>query len=458
MKTTFLIAVLIGVLTAIATPVIAQSAPEITREERTRREALDRTEVRLKRIEGQLATLTREVGIDPKLDAARLIFLASKFQEFTEDLESAWISASRSRVDRVAEAKRLLPQIIDLQEVAVLIKANEISALALGDYLMPLIEGLKRRLRIQTLYVPPMRLHYLPDIPENHYIYEAWAHWTRAGLIEGRVSRLIRGGRAESNLSIAEMLRQAIRSVDKKLTQVSPEDKCENYDFVDSHELPLMESLVVVFGNELQFLGEDVDRLEALVSVFPLRLFLLREERLELTRLDRTENGPDSQLIADYRTIWNQGLIPIYDSPHAAGYQTRQFYAVQVDDAVRWMESLAKELESLRLEVSLANRNPDTLLEFEERRPRLLALVPTVRRTISALGGDFAGVGVDANSVRIRLGQAESVLRNGRSPRFGEAHEAFTDVPENHWASSSVQALRSAGLLRGYPSGRFARH
>lgn len=31
----------------------------------------------------------------------------------------------------------------------------------------------------------------------------------------------------------------------------------------------------------------------------------------------------------------------------------------------------------------------------------------------------------------------------------------FPDVPANHWAYEAVNTLKEAGLLRGYPDGRF---
>ncbi|MGV3614865.1 MAG: S-layer homology domain-containing protein [Fimbriimonas sp.] len=68
---------------------------------------------------------------------------------------------------------------------------------------------------------------------------------------------------------------------------------------------------------------------------------------------------------------------------------------------------------------------------------------------------ELGHLGLDADECRETRNRIVRRSDHGHIPKPGEVYMAFPDVPKVHWAADAVQGMRMAGVLRGYPNGRF---
>jgi len=78
---------------------------------------------------------------------------------------------------------------------------------------------------------------------------------------------------------------------------------------------------------------------------------------------------------------------------------------------------------------------------------RRLDLQESLLRLIEVFRSDLTALGCDPSALRMQ------VIRQGTGPATAAP---FPDVPRRHWAFGSVETLRQAGILVGFPDSHFS--
>jgi hypothetical protein len=77
--------------------------------------------------------------------------------------------------------------------------------------------------------------------------------------------------------------------------------------------------------------------------------------------------------------------------------------------------------------------------------------IALLKRLGQELMPELQALGLKPSGISISLKDMEHALR------FSTISPAFPDVPKSHWAFASVEKLRYAGIVIGYPAGTFSR-
>jgi len=100
-----------------------------------------------------------------------------------------------------------------------------------------------------------------------------------------------------------------------------------------------------------------------------------------------------------------------------------------------------------------------------ELGPELSADVAALRKSASAEADlyklieetyyELIKLGADPQDMVSQIDDDFSRIAELRVPVFGESYRPFSDVAPTHWAAKAVDELKRAGVLQGYPDGRY---
>ena len=65
------------------------------------------------------------------------------------------------------------------------------------------------------------------------------------------------------------------------------------------------------------------------------------------------------------------------------------------------------------------------------------------------------GMGVDYENLQAMLSRAKNAYESVGIHLRDPYTERFPDVPEGHWADAAIHNMRRAGVLYGYPDGKY---
>ncbi|HWD39250.1 MAG TPA: S-layer homology domain-containing protein [Fimbriimonas sp.] len=165
----------------------------------------------------------------------------------------------------------------------------------------------------------------------------------------------------------------------------------------------------------------------------------------------------------------SQGILVGYpDSPGfrhpppdiQSPYEFAVAYHAAYSNLLTMEDELRKEFDRIsRAEPGSQQADLDLKEAKEELRkmkdPAFRKAVGSIERATKEFDRELRSLGVDVESMKLYEQSARSFIGSAQVPEPGASFKQFPDVPANHWAAKAVRALRSEGILHGYPDGPF---
>ena len=134
------------------------------------------------------------------------------------------------------------------------------------------------------------------------------------------------------------------------------------------------------------------------------------------------------------------------------GYSSRYEVAVGVfSDCLGWKLTVDELKGALASDTPLSAGSlalVEKVRSWKPAQPELLKLTHELKKEMEALGVPYSEF---EPQVRGLAKDSDNLLQSLK----GRAGSGFWDVPNGHWASAALIALRKMGLITGYPEGHF---
>lgn len=125
------------------------------------------------------------------------------------------------------------------------------------------------------------------------------------------------------------------------------------------------------------------------------------------------------------------------------------------------IKSIPRLQEYLRNEQRFPPKKGDELSNLHERRSLYaVGVYKTWSNMLREFAPEIKMLGADLSCLSRELGLCKPLLKS-LTEQFDRANlkrggtQRFSDVPYAHWAERDIQQLRDAGILKGFPNGRF---
>ncbi len=151
-----------------------------------------------------------------------------------------------------------------------------------------------------------------------------------------------------------------------------------------------------------------------------------------------------------------EGLLVGY--PDGLGYTriagaNRYEYAVATHASFCYLQN---SLVALREDLTSPKFRPSTPNQFSKAVNEDIAIMSTWKPLVSDIERLAVEFAPELLELKVPAGLAQEVRKlNATLSKVLSSAKPFTDVPSNHWAADATNTLKRAGILVGYPSGKF---